>query len=113
MGNSKISVVNKRKRKETTMRRRALFLTAERRADLERTRDRDHRAYLRECAAALLKIADGQSAHHVARHSLNKCHKPATVYGWMNKYQQQGLAGLIHQARGHRGFSPSARRRDH
>jgi hypothetical protein len=31
----------------------------------------------------------------------------------MNKYQQHGLTGLIHKTRGHRGFSPSPRKRSH
>jgi hypothetical protein len=88
------------------MYRRKLELTLEQRAELERVRDR--RAYLRECAAALLKIADGQSTHQVAQTGLHKPWEPDTVYLWLNKYQQQGLAGLVYQPRGHRGFSPSA-----
>lgn len=93
------------------MRPRTLLLSVEQRAELERARDRDRRPYLRECAGALLKIADGQAAHHVAQCGLNKRRKSETVYGWMNKYQQHGLTGLTHKARGHRGFSPSPRKR--
>ena len=62
------------------MRPRTLSLTAVQRSELAQVRDRDRRAYLRECAAALLKIADGQSAHHVACHGLLKRRKPDTVY---------------------------------
>lgn len=91
------------------MRRRTLSLTADQRAELEWTRDRDQRPYLRECAAALLKIAEGRSAHQVALHGLNKRRKPDTLYGWLDKYQRHGLAGLVHRPRGHRGFSPSGR----
>ena len=93
------------------MRPRTLSLTAVQRSELEQVRDRDRRAYLRECAAALLKIADGQSAHHVACHGLLKRRKPDTVYTWLNNYQRSGIAGLIHLPSGHRGFSPSRGRR--
>lgn len=41
--------------------RRTLQLSPEQRAELEATRDRDRRPYLREKAAALLKIADGMA----------------------------------------------------
>lgn len=91
------------------MRRCQLELGGEQRAELERVRDRDKRPYLRECAAALLKVADGHSARQVALEGLNKPHKPDTVYGWIKKYRSSGLSGLIHKPRGHRGFSPSAR----
>ena len=87
--------------------RRTLSLTVEQRGQLKQTRDRDPRAYLRECAAALLKVADGHSARQVALHGLNKRRKPDTVYGWIEKYQRHGLCGLVHKPRGHRGFSPS------
>lgn len=92
------------------MQQRTLRLTAEQRTELERTRDRDHRAYLREIAAALLKIADGMAPYAVARHGLYKRRQPDTVYRWLNAYQRQGLAGVIHRPRGHRGISPPAGR---
>ncbi len=91
--------------------RHTLQLTSEQRAELEQVRDRDRRPYLRECAAALLKVAEGQSAHQVARTGLHKPRAPDTLYRWLNKYQQHGVAGLRHCPRGHRGFSPSARAR--
>lgn len=96
---------------ESGMSQLKLELSKEQHADLERTRDRDHRAYMRECAAALLKIADGQSAHQVADRGLNKKRQADTLYRWLRKYKSGGLAALVHKERGHRGFSPSARRR--
>ena len=92
------------------MRPRQLDLSAEQRAELEQTREQDRRPYLRERAAALLKIADGQSAHAVARHGLLRARTPETVYDWLNRYERHGLAGLIQHPRGWRGFSPSAGR---
>ncbi len=91
------------------MYRRTLELTTEQRAALVHARDHDRRAYLRECAAGLLKVADGASPHAVALHGLLKARHPDTLYDWVNRYQAHELAGLIHKPRGHRGFSPSRR----
>ncbi|HEX6751431.1 MAG TPA: IS630 family transposase [Longimicrobium sp.] len=49
-------------------------------------RDHDKRPYLRERAAALLKIGSGMSAHHVARHGLLKPRDPDSVYQWLNDF---------------------------
>lgn len=68
------------------MKQRTLVLTPEQSTELERIRDRDTRAYMREKAAALLKIAAGQSAHAVALSGLLKPRDPDTVYGWLNQY---------------------------
>jgi transposase len=62
---------------------------------------------MREYASALLKIADGLSANHVAQHGLYKKRDPDTLYRWLNKYKAGGLQALVHKQRGHRGFSPS------
>ena len=51
---------------------RTLDLTESQRQDLQHYRDHDPRPYVRERCAALLKIADGQSPHAVARHGLLK-----------------------------------------
>jgi len=91
------------------MYRRTLTLTSEQRAALVQARDHDRRAYLRERAAGLLKVADGASPHAVALHGLLKPRHPDTLYDWVNRYQAHGLAGLPHKPRGHRGFSPSRR----
>ncbi len=89
------------------MRQLTLSLNEQQRQELEQVRDRDSRAYLRECAAALLKIAEGQSPHQVAKQGLNKRRQADTVYRWLRKYNSGGLAALVHKPRGHRGFSPS------
>ena len=78
--------------------RRTLALRWEQRRELEEARDHDRRPYLRERCAALLKIADGQSAHAVARQGLLKKRDPDTVYAWLEHYHAEGLAGLV----GHR-----------
>lgn len=91
------------------MRPRTLNLDEERHAALARVRDRDPRPYLRERAAALLKIARGQSIRAVALRGLGKRRKPDTVRGWLDAYRDGGLPALVQRPRGHRGFSPSAR----
>jgi hypothetical protein len=91
------------------MRRRELHLSPEMRAELERVRSTERRAYLREAASGLLKVADGYSAHWVALYGLSRSRKPDTVYGWLSRYRVYGLEGLVHKPRGHRGFSPSRR----
>jgi hypothetical protein len=74
---------------------RVLVVTARQRGELEAARDHDERPYVRERAAALLKIADGETAHAVARLGLVKPRDPDTVYHWLDVYERAGLAGLI------------------
>lgn len=87
---------------------RTLVLSAAQRAELVHVRATAAQAYLRERAAALLKIADGQSVRAVALTGLLRRRKPDTVYLWLNRYQAAGLPGLLQHARRPRGFSPSA-----
>jgi hypothetical protein len=74
---------------------RTLTLTISQRRELELARDHDERPYVRERSAALLKIAEGQTPHAVARQGLLQSRDPDTVYGWLDIYEQAGLAGLI------------------
>ena len=84
--------------------RRTLTLTEEQRQELLRLRDHDQRPYVRERGAALLKIADGQPPHRVARQGLLKPRDPDTVYAWLGRYQASGVEGLIaHPQGGSRG----------
>ena len=64
-------------------------------------RDRAEKPYLRERAAALLKIAAGQSPHAVAQAGLLRPRQPDTVYEWLNRYEATGVDGLtIRDGRG-------------
>ncbi len=66
--------------------------------------------YVRERAAALLKIAAGIPAAWVARAGLLVPRNEDTVYAWMNRYEADGIAGLmtIQSGRGRKSaFSPS------
>jgi len=89
--------------------RRYLTLTDEGRNELEAIRDHHAKPYLRERAAGLLKIADGLSAHAVALSGLLQERDPDAVYGWLNSYEAEGVAGLeIKVGRGRKpAFSPS------
>ena len=91
---------------------RAFDLTTAERAELTRLRDTVPQAYLRERAAALLKVADGISAARVARQGLLRPRKPDTVYAWMDRFIDAGAQGLrIRSGRGRKpAFSPSLHR---
>ena len=77
------------------MEKRILKLDQAHRQELEEMRDHHPTAYLRERAAALLKIANGMTAHAVARAGLLRKRKPDTLYGWLNAYEAKGLEGLL------------------
>jgi transposase len=84
-------------------------LDAEQRAALEEVRDHHRLPYMRERAAAILKIADGLSGRETARHRLLRARWPDTVYEWVKRFREHGLAGLkIKPGRGRKpAFSPS------
>jgi transposase len=88
-------------------------LSETQRSELEDLRDHSKLPYLRERAAAILKIADGHSGRETARTLLNRAHWQDTIYEWVKRYQVQGVAGLkIRSGRGRKpAFSPSASKR--
>ncbi len=76
-----------------------LELSPKERARLRRFRDRHPVPYLRERATAILKIADGNSPHWVAKHGLLKPRRPDTVYEWIRRYMRLGVSGLFQRPR--------------
>ncbi len=78
-------------------------------AELQALRDHAARPYLRERAAALLKIAGGASATAVAQHGLLRRRGLHTVLTWLKRYRVEGSAGLtIRPGRGRKpAFFPS------
>ncbi len=80
------------------------------RPELERVRDHHPKPYVRERAAAILKIADGLSGRAVALHGLLKPRCPDSIYDWVKDYQAEGTKGLlIKPGRGRKPvFSPRA-----
>ena len=79
---------------------RTLKLTKRQRQELENNRNHHPEAYVRERCGALLKVADGQAAHAVARQGLLKPRDPDAVYAWLNFYETEGLAGLLAHRQG-------------
>jgi hypothetical protein len=83
------------------------------RRELEHIRDHHPKPYVRERAAAVLKLADGLSARFIALFGLLKKREPDTVGAWRRLYLSEGINGLaIKPGRGRKpAFSPSASRR--
>ncbi len=74
-----------------------LVLAEYQRITLEEMRDHHPKPYLRERAAALLKLADGMGIAGVARWGLFRTRAWDTVYTWMVRYELVGIAGLAIQ----------------
>ncbi len=89
---------------------RPFALTRTERETLEQLRDHGPKPYLRERAAALLKVDAGLPAARVAREGLLRPRKPDTIYAWLDRFTEHGVAGLyIRQGRGRKpAFSPLA-----
>ena len=100
------------------MTHRRLSLTEAQRLELEQLRDHAPKPYLRERAAAVLKVADGQAVEAVARAGLLRRWDRHALYSWLKRFEARGVAGLqIQPGRGRKpAFSPSlprpGRRRD-
>jgi len=91
--------------------RREVRLTAAEREQLEQVLRHDLKPYRRERAAAILQVADGKAAFAVARSGLLVRRAPDTVYGWLDRFEDLGVAGLtIARGRGRKptAFPPSA-----
>jgi transposase len=75
-----------------------LTLKPDERSLLQKLVNSHPKAYLRQRAAALLKIADGDSVNHVAHHGLLRRFRHKTVSTWLKRYQTQGFQGLLIKA---------------
>ena len=89
-----------------------ITLTDAQRTELEDTRDHHRLPYMRERAAAILKITAGYSGRDTALNRLLKPRWPDTVYEWVKRYAAEGIKGLqIRSGRGRKpAFSPSVPR---
>lgn len=76
-----------------------LKLTNKERLKLITIRDTDTKAYRRERAAGLLKVAAGQSPHAVAKSGLLKERDPDTIYSWVKTFVKDGIKSLTHKPR--------------
>jgi transposase len=85
-----------------------LVLIPEQESELRQVLQHSPKPYLRERAACLLKIGQGQSGRQVAQSGLLCKRRKHTVYRCYHAYKSGGLAGLSIQAvRGRKpAFSP-------
>jgi transposase len=92
---------------------RRLELTEAERTTLEQAVKHHPKPYVRERAAALLKVAGRWVASRVAEHGLLARHAPDTVYRWLDRYEAEGLAALtVRPGRGRKArLSPPRERR--
>jgi hypothetical protein len=91
-----------------------LILEEAERITLEEMRDHHPKAYLRERAAALLKVEAGASIQAVAERGLLRRREWETVGAWVKRYEQQGIGGLyLRKGRGRKpAFPPRVYERD-
>lgn len=71
-----------------------LDLTPAQRQEFVDCRDHHRLPYLRERAAVLLLLADGQMPTRIASSRLLRPRDPDTVSAWLKRYQQEGLVDL-------------------
>lgn len=88
-----------------------LALSAEEQAALVAARDHHAKPYVRERAAAILQVAAGHSLRSAAQYGGLKPHAPEVISGWITRFRQGGIGGLlVRPGRGRKpAFSPSAR----
>ena len=79
-------------------------LTVSQVQELEAVRHNQSKPYMREGAAAVLKVAAGALLTEVAENGLLLRHEPETVHLWIKRYLQAGLGGwTIQSGRGRKG----------
>jgi transposase len=90
------------------MSRLHVHLSPAERGELTRLRDHAPKPYVRERAAAVLKVADGWSCRRVAAAGLLRPRDEETVAAWVRRYAAEGAAGLpVRPGRGRKpAFSP-------
>ena len=88
--------------------RRTLHVSVEERETREDLRDHAPTPYVRERAAALLRIASGVPPAVTARERVLRPRHPETVSRWLNRWEAEGIDSLpIRDGRGRTpAFSP-------
>jgi len=80
---------------------RKITLSDDSKKALERIRDTHPAPYVRERAAAILKVAGGMSARSVAKYGLLKERKVDVLYEWLDRWEAEGRSSLeIQKGRG-------------
>lgn len=88
-------------------------LSREQMQELEQVRDYHAKPYVRERAAAILKVGSGLSLRQVALHGLLRRRTPECVKEWCERYLAEGKSGLlVRKGRGRKpAFFPQERGR--
>lgn len=73
----------------------SLTLEPEQQLELVQARDKHPKPYIRERAAALLKVAAGQHYETVAATGLLTSYCRQSVASWIKRFQEEGLPGLL------------------
>jgi hypothetical protein len=77
-------IITRKEDLHMSRRKRTFQLTHAEHLALEQARDHHPKPYLRERAAALLRVASGQAPSQVAKTGVLKPQAPDTVYDWLN-----------------------------
>ena len=87
----------------------SVVLSDAQRLELDHARAHHPKPYIRERAAAILKVASGLSVRSVASSGLLVPREPETLSAWISRYLAHGLPGLLVQpGRGRKpAFLPS------
>lgn len=91
---------------------RHVELSAAQEQELRWARDHHPKPYVRSKSAGILKVAAGASIRQIAATGLLKAVAEETVSDWIDRYQSEGLSGLLVQTgRGRKpAFSPCGTR---
>jgi hypothetical protein len=91
--------------------KRKVVLSDQQYAELIRTRDHHSIPYLRQRAAAIIKVSEGASMTKVGKYGLLRKVRHETISEWIDRYEQEGIHGLyVKEGRGRKpAFFPCAR----
>ena len=90
--------------------KRKVVLSEQQYAELVKTRDHAALPYLRQRAAAIIKVSEGESMTKVGKYGLLRKVRHETISQWIDRYEQEGIQGLsVREGRGRKpAFSPCA-----
>ncbi len=91
--------------------KRKVVLSEQQHAELLKTCDHAAVPSLRQRAAAIIKVSEGESMTHVGKYGLLRKVRHETISEWIDRYGREGINGLyVREGRGRKpAFSPCAR----